>query len=179
MWYPAVVTTEPSAEPVTLPEVKKHVRAEYHTDDDSYLGTLIAAARDHVERYTGTLIAERDAVVKCDSFCDFAHVPLAPVQSVVITYVDTAGDVQTLADTVYELRNDDLRTAIVLKYGQNWPATQPGSRITVTATAGYDPTPPALKHALLVWIGSAYEVRENEPSGGRTAFDDLLTNFRR
>lgn len=179
MWYPAVANDEPAAEPVTLQEAKKHVRAEYHADDDAYLDALIASARDHVERYTGTLIAERPAVLKCDSFCDFAHVPAAPVQSVAIAYIDTDGEAQPLADTVYELRGDELRTAIVLKYGQNWPATQPGSRITVTATVGYDPMPPALKHALLLWIGSAYEVREDAPTGGRTAFDDLLTNFRR
>lgn len=179
MWYPAVSTEEPTAEPITLPEAKKHVRAEYHTDDDAYLGTLIASARDHVERYTGTLVAERSATIKCDGFGDFCSVPMAPVQGVVITYLDTAGAEQTLVDTVYELRNDDLRTAIVLKYAQAWPAVQPGSRITVTADAGYALVPPALKHALLLWIGDAYEVRENEPAAGRTAFDDLLTNFRR
>lgn len=179
MWYPAVVTTAPSAEPVTLPEAKKHVRAEYHTDDDAYITGLIASARDHVERYTGTFVAARSAVIKCDCFSDFWHVPLAPVRSVAITYVDTDGVEQTLADTVYELRNEDLSTAIVLKYGQTWPATQPGSRITVTAETGYTLMPPALKHAVLVWIGDAYEVRENAPSGDRTAFDDLLTNFRR
>lgn len=179
MWYPAVANEAPTAEPVSLPDAKKHVRAEYHTDDDAYIGGLIAAARDHVERYTGTFVAQREVVAKCDCFADFAHVPVSPANSVVVTYLDTVGVEQTLADTVYELRNDDLRTEIVLKYGQNWPATQPGSRITATMGAGYEQVPPALKHALLLWIGDAYEVREPEPSGGRTAFDDLLTNFRR
>lgn len=179
MWYPAVDTTTPAAEPISLADAKKHVRSEHHADDDAYLGSLIASARDHVERYTGTFVAARPVTMRCDGFCDFTHVPLAPVQGVAVTYIDTDGAEQTLADTVYELRNDDLRTEIVLKYGQNWPAIQLGSRITVTADVGYALMPPALKHALLVWIGDAYEVRENEPSGGRSAFDDLLTNFRR
>lgn len=179
MWYLAVASDEPTAEPVTLPEAKKHVRSEHHTDDDAYLTSLIAAARDHVERYTGTNVARREVVTKCDCFADFAHVPVSPVNGVAVTYLDTAGAEQTLADTVYQLRNDDLRTAIVLKYGQAWPAIQTGSRITVTFDAGYASVPPALKHAVLLWVASAYETREDAPSSGRSAFDDVLTNFRR
>lgn len=178
MWYPAVAT-EPSAEPISLAEAKKHLRAEHHTDDDSYIDGLIAAARDHVERYTGTHVSQRSVTIKCDCFDDFGHVPLAPVQNVAVTYIDTAGAEQTLATAVYELRNDDLATSIVLKYAQNWPVIQLGSRISVVADAGYEVAPPSLKHAMLVWVASAYEARENEPAGGRSAFDDLLTNFRR
>jgi hypothetical protein len=48
MWLPPEVSP-PTAEPVTLPEVKRQARAEFHTDDDTYLGELIASARDHVE----------------------------------------------------------------------------------------------------------------------------------
>lgn len=179
MWYPVVASAEPTAEPVSLQEVKRHVRAEYHTDDDAYLNGLIAAARDHIERYTGTFVAEREVSLRCDGFSDFCYVPAAPLQMVEVSYVDTEGAEQTLADTVYELRNDNMHTEIVLRYGQTWPAIQLGSRITVTAVAGYETAPPALKHALLLWIGAAYEVREDSPAGGRTAFDDLLSNFRR
>jgi uncharacterized phiE125 gp8 family phage protein len=179
MWYPATVTDAADVEPVTLAEVKKHCRAVYHTDDDAYLENLIASARDHVERYTGTRLAEQIVTLKCDRFADFAAIPEVPLQSVAVTYVDADGAAQTLADTVYELRNDGLDCAIVLKFGQAWPPVQTGSRITVTAVAGYEATPPAIKHAILLWVGSAYEVREDAPSGGRTAFDDLLTNFRR
>lgn len=179
MWYPATVTDPADVEPVTLDEAKKHVKAEYHTDDDSYIGGLIAAARDHVERYTGTRLAEQIVTLKCDAWTDFASLPEAPLQSVGVSYVDIEGATQTLADTVYELRNDGLDCAVVLKFGQSWPPIQTGSRITVTAVTGYAATPPAIKHALLLWIASAYEVREDSPAGGRTAFDDLLTNFRR
>jgi uncharacterized phiE125 gp8 family phage protein len=179
MWYPAVDTDGVSAEPVSLAEAKKQVHAEYHTDDDAHLERLISAARDHVERYTGTRIAERTVTVKCDGFGDFEWFPETPVQSVAITYVDPDGAEQTLADTVYELRADGLNASIVLKYGQNWPAIRLGSRITVTAAVGYETAPPAIKQAVLVFIADAFEQRENVKSDGRTAFDDLLSNFRR
>lgn len=179
MWYPAEVTDDADVEPVTLPEAKKQVHAEHHTDDDTYLTALIVAARDHAERYTGTRIAQQIVTVKCDGFDDFDWLPVAPVESVTITYVDTAGATQTLADTVYELRADDLDASIVLKYGQTWPAIQMGSRITVLATVGYVTVPAALKHALLMFISDAFERREPAASGVRSTFDDLLANFRR
>jgi len=179
MWYPAVVTDEADVEPVTLPEAKKQVHAEYHTDDDAYLTSLISASRDHAERYTGTRIAEQIVTLKCDGFDDFCTVPEAPLQSVTVSYVDTAGATQTLADTVYELRADGLESAIVLKYGQTWPAIQSGSRISVVAVAGYEAVPSALKHALLLFISDAFEQREPAASGVRSTFDDLLSNFRR
>lgn len=179
MWYPAEVTDAATVEPVSLTEAKRQVHAEYHTDDDATLELLIASARDHAERYTGTRIAEQIATAKCDCFGDFAWFPETPVQSVVITYVDTAGAAQTLADTVYELRADGLDAAIVLKYGQTWPAIQMGSRITVTAMVGYDTVPAAIKQALLLFISDGFEQRETTKSDGRTTFDDLLSNFRR
>lgn len=179
MWYPAVAIDDVADEPVTLAEAKKQVHAEYHADDDDYLNRLIAAARDHVEAYTGTHIAQRDVVVKCDCFADFAWFPEAPVRDVVVKYVDTDGAEQTLSADVYELRADGLEASIALKHGQAWPAVQPGSRITVEAEVGYETPPPAVKHAMLIFISDSFEQREPATSGGRTTFDDLLSNFRR
>lgn len=179
MWYPAEVTDTPENEPISLPEAKKQVHAEYHTDDDEHLERLIASARDHAERYTGTRIAEQIVTVKCDCFTEFAWFPETPVQSVTITYVDTDGATQTLADTVYELRSDGLDASIVLKYGQTWPTIQLGSRISVTAVVGYETAPPAIKQALLLLVADGFEQREPSKVDGRTAADDLLSNFRR
>lgn len=179
MWYQAEVTDAPDNEPISLPEAKKQVHAEYHTDDDDHLTRLIASARDHAERYTGTRIAEQIVTVRCDCFADFAYFPETPVQSVTVSYVDTDGAPQTLADTVYDLRSDGLDASIVLEYGESWPATQPGSRITVTAVVGYQTTPPAIKQALLLLVADGFEQRETSKSDGRTAVDDLLSNFRR
>ncbi|MEY9198680.1 putative phiE125 gp8 family phage protein [Sinorhizobium fredii] len=118
--------------------------------------------------------------MKCDGFCDLERLPEAPVTSVSsIAYVDTDGAAQTLATSVYELRADDLEAAIVTKYGQQWPAIQIGSRITVTAVVGYSAAPAAVKHAMLLWIADAYENRENAKIEDWTALDALLCNFRR
>lgn len=178
MWYPAKVTDE-SGEPITLAEAKAQCLVD-STDDDGQLKNLIAAARGHVEKYCNIRLAEQAVEVKCDSFADMARLPVAPALSVTsIEYRDTTGAEQTLSTDVYEERFDDLEAAIVLQYGQRWPAIQPGSRITLTAVVGYETLPPAVKVAMLMFIADSYNQRENAEAGDWTAVDYLLCNFRR
>lgn len=177
MWYPAKVTTPPT-EPVSVEEAKRQCNC-FHDDDDAYFEGLIASARDHVERYLGTPVAEQTVEVKCDSFADFTRLSVAPVSDADVAYIDASGQDQTMADSVLELRADGLEASIVLKYGQTWPAIQIGSRIVVTAVVGYEEIPPSIKHAMLLWISEAYDNRENGKYPEWTAFDALLCNYRR
>lgn len=180
MWYPALVTVAATAEPVSLVEAKRHVHAEDFVDDDSQISMLVASARNHVEKYCNTRFATQTITVKCDCFGDMARPSEAPVQSVTsIVYIDTDGVTQTLATSVYELRADGLESAISLKYGQTWPTIQPNSRITLTAVVGYAEVPPAVKHAILLFLAGGYEMRENSAAAVWTTFDCLLSNFRR
>ncbi|RWB65401.1 head-tail connector protein [Mesorhizobium sp.] len=174
MWYPAKITTPAEAEPVTLVEVKRHVRVD-STDDDDYLTSLISVARNHVEKYCSAYLATQTVEVKAEDWWDMAHLSVYPVQSITtIAYVDTNGDAQTLPDTVYELRD----AGIVLKYGQVLPPTQPGSLITLTAVVGVTDAQPAVKHAILVRLADLYETRESEDDSKWTSFDSLLSNHR-
>ena len=179
MWSPASIVTPTSVEPVTLAEVKAQAIID-HGDDDELLGRLIAAARSHVEGYCNIDVPEQTVSVRCDRFGDFARLPVAPVQDIEsIQYVDADGAEQELPETVYELRAEGLEAAIVLKAGQRWPTIRPGSRIAVSALVGYRDVPPAIQHAMLLWIADAYATRGSAPSEGFTAFDALLCNFRR
>ncbi len=179
MWYPAVITTPPAAEPVTLTDAKAHVVID-HDDDDTLISRLIASSRSHVEAYCNTIVAEQIVDVCCDRFGELARLPVAPVQEIeTIKYVDADGAEQALPETIYELRAEGLEAAIVLKAGQRWPTIRSGSRITVSALVGYEDVPPAIQHAMLLWIANAYATRGSAPSEGFTAFDALLCNFRR
>ncbi|HYE49584.1 MAG TPA: head-tail connector protein [Azospirillaceae bacterium] len=160
MWYPATITGAVEAEPITTAEAKAHLRVD-GAAEDSLIAGLVAAARAHAEAYCGARLATQTVAMKCDGFADLGRLPEAPVQSVAsVTYVDTSGDTQTLATSVYELRSDGLEAALVLKYGQAWPATRMGSRITVTAVVGYATLPKDIRHALLLLIGHWYVARE-------------------
>lgn len=182
MWYPATITSAPTSEPVSLDEVKAQSRIET-TDEDTYLGGLIAAARAHVESMCGIAVITQTRVAKCDSFDDFARMPIAPVASVSsVTYVDTTGSTQTLATSVYEVRTDGLSAAIVLKSGQAWPTIQTGSRITVTAICGTAAAPAEIKHAILMltahWFNNREAVGQNNMAPVPMAVDALLANWR-
>lgn len=60
-------TVEPTAEPVTLTELKSHLRVEDNTDDDLITGLGIAA-RDYVEKQTSRQIMPATFTLTLDSF---------------------------------------------------------------------------------------------------------------
>lgn len=175
MWYTPTVTVEPIAEPVSLVEARRHVRAVDFDDDNQYLKDLIKAARDHIEGSCSARFAAHTLQAECDNWCDLARFPALPLSGVTsITYVDSAGVEQTLADTVYQRKGD----GISLKFGQSWPGKRDRSTITVVFEAGFDQCPPAVKHAMLLWIGDAYRTREPAASMDMSTLDALLINHR-
>lgn len=184
MWYPSTIIDDAAYEPLTLNDVKSQCIIE-HDDDDDLIARLIAVARDYVEKYCGTPLAERTVVLKCDGFADFARLPEAPVQSVSsIVFVDGAGANQTVGAEFYELRADDLEASINLNFGKSWPSIQRGSRVLVTADVGYLDPPPAVLHAMLMLISHWYANREAVVDGSSMTevpigVESLLCNFRR
>lgn len=186
MWYAATITTPAAAEPVTTEEAKSQCSVDF-ADDDTLLDRLIATAREHVQQRCGIRIKTQSVEMKCDGFCDLARLPEGPVRSVTsISYVDADGNSQTLDTGVYETRIDGLEAAIVLKYGQSWPSIQPGSRLTVSASVGYDDVPDPIRHSILMLIASWYEQREVMIFGtsageipAPVAVDAMLANYRR
>lgn len=154
-------------------EAKRHLNV-FHEDDDALIGSLISVARDHVEKYCGARFASQAIEAQATCWADMSKLPITPVTDADIEFVDTAGVATALPDTVFELRGDGL----VLKYGQQWPAIQPGSLITVTAIVGFTECPPAVKHAMLLRVEDFYEHRGSEPDSEWSGFDSLLSNYR-
>lgn len=184
MWYAPTVATAPAtdAEPITVDMVKAQTRIDA-ADDAALVQRLCKAARAHVEKRTGTILPVQTIDAKCDSFCDLEHLDFAPVTSVTsVKYTDTAGAEQTLDAAVYELRQlDSITPAIVLKYGQSWPARRYGSLVTVRAVVGYASLPDDLAHAMLVLISHWYDNRGDDAAASHipSMVDDLLSNHRR
>ncbi|AHF86707.1 hypothetical protein RLEG3_18465 [Rhizobium leguminosarum bv. trifolii WSM1689] len=171
--------TQAPSEPISKEEAKRQCSV-LHDDDDALFDALITAARDHVERYCNTPLATQTVELKCDAFCDFDRLPLAPAQSVTsIAYVAADGTDATVAPSDIEERFDGLEASIVPAYEKQWPVPRNGSRIALTAVVGYESMPPSIKHAMLLWIAEAYEKRENDAPPSWTAFDALLCNHRR
>lgn len=186
MWYLPRIPA-PAAEPVDLAEAK--IQCNIVADDPSFddaLEALLVVAREHVERRTGLLLAERaDALaLKCDGWRDFERLPVAPLledATLAVTYLDTAGGAQTLSSALYELRAHEFEAAIVPAPGATWPVILPGSRITLACAPGYadGELPAPVKQAILLLVSDMHENREPVAVPNMTTVDHLLVNYRR
>jgi uncharacterized phiE125 gp8 family phage protein len=162
-------TVAPAKEPITVPQAKTHLRVD--TDDEnSLISSLIVTARRMAEAYTSRQLITATYTLDMNDFpygYGVIWLPRTPLGAVSgITYVDTAGDTQTLATTVYEAISNDTTAKIVLKPAQDWPSVQSDkyNAATVTFTAGYgsDPAdvPETVQSGMLILIGELFENRD-------------------
>lgn len=148
-------------EPITLEEAKNQCRV-LSADDDDLIASLIVAAREWVESYTGHILVMRDVTQRLSSFTRprlFAW-PIADDATVTATYVDSDGATQPLTGARLIFGNGwaELATA----FGSVWPATYGPASITVEA--GYatpDDVPRSMKQAMLLLIGHWFANRES------------------
>lgn len=164
----ATLTTSPGDEPLSLAEVKTHLRVEFN-DDDADILALISAAREHIESVTRRAMITQTWQAKLDAFPGFEGVielPKGPLQSVTsIAYIDDNGDSQTLASSKYIVDTVSVPPRITPAYGLYWPVTRNIiNAVTITFVTGHgdDKTnvPSALIHAMKLLIGHWYENRE-------------------
>lgn len=166
--YSLKITSEPDIEPVTVEEVKEQLRID-SDDEDALLARLISVARRHGETVLRRSFISTTWRMKLDYFPRGITLTRAPVISVEsITYLDVAGDSQTLSSGVYSLNADDEPARIVLAYGQSWPSVRDILRaVTITFVAGYGTTaadvPETIRHWILLAVGQLYENREMTP----------------
>ena len=162
----------PAAEPLTLAEAKLHLRVDADiTDDDSLITALIVTARQQAEHRTGRALVSQQWRYAIDAFpVDSLELPLPKLLSVQsVTYLDSAGTRQTLANTEYDVITDELVGRLLPAYGKTWPdcRVRPGS-VQVSYTCGYGAAadvPQSIKAWMLLAIGAWYENREALTSG--------------
>ncbi len=191
------LVTAPSVEPVTLAEVKEHLRVDT-TDEDTLIATLITAAVDYVSGrngYTGRVLVQQTWDCYLDKFPENngkIELPLPPVQSVTsITYQDENGATQTLATSVYSVNTTSEPAQIVVKQDQEWPDTYLAwDAVKIRFVAGYAPTndgsptdfasgvPAAIKAAIFLAVADLYENRAaQELSSGQFQINQTVKNL--
>lgn len=169
----ATRTVEPYTEPVSLDEVKDHLRIEF-TDHDSQLLGLITASREWVEEYLRRAIVQQTWKYYLQSWpsSDEFELPFPPLQSVTaIKYTDSDDSETTWDSDEYEVDTDSEPGRIVLAYGETWPSTtlHPKNPIEIEYVAGYDDDggsppdyrvniPQAIKEALILDIAMHYDM---------------------
>jgi uncharacterized phiE125 gp8 family phage protein len=173
--------------PLTLLEVRQQTKTEGLTEDDNYVtGITIPAVTERMEGATGRQGLLASYRLELDRFpCErWMEIPKPPLvaDSVVITYLDTAGVLQTLDSDLYVVQAPIgpkcARGRVSLASGQVWPATlcQAGS-VIVEFDAGYGDTaadvPALLRQAMLLDAGTLYRHRESVLTGVDAAAIEL------
>lgn len=150
------VSSPPAAEPVSLAEMKLHLRIDGDAEN-TLLAALIASARGIAEDMTNRAIVTQTRKLYLDAFPGSELLlpgpPLISVSS--IQYLDVSGSLQTLATTVYDVDTDGQPGRILLGYSDSWPATQSIAKaVTITYVCGYaTPFTANATDDKLTWLG--------------------------
>lgn len=163
---PFSVSTPPGVEPVSLAELKAHLRVDGSAEDD-LITSQGKAAREWVEAVTGKQFVEATLVDVYDGFpCAGRPILLSrsPVTAISgIIYTDTAGDPQSWTGYQSDLVGEPAR--IFPAYGEVYPSARGGdvNSVSVTYTAGYSSdasdVPDSIKAAIKLLVGHWYEHR--------------------
>jgi len=157
-------------------EAKEHLRVDI-SDDDTYIGSLITAARKYCEEYLDRALVSQQLTMRMDTFPYEFELPRPPMAAsgtltaTTVTYALDPGSsgtatptTATLSASSYRVDRDATPGRIRTVYNGTWPShlTDPNA-VTVTWWAGYgaagSDVPQTIRHAMLMLIGHMYEQR--------------------
>lgn len=161
---------------VSLEQAKAHLRVDFSTDDVE-IELMLRASIDQVEEYLRRGLVEQTWLLRRDFFRYEMRLPRAPLRGVTsVKYLDNDGTEQTLATTYYDVDTTFEPGRILRAYGQTWPSTRSvRGAVRLLYTCGYAAAaagagltaveqakiPAAIRHAVLLGVGSLYEQRES------------------
>lgn len=167
------LVTAPTQEPVSLDELKAHMRVEID-DDDMEIAALGRSAREMVEAQTGLKLITQTWKLYLDDFPgDAIRIPIVPVASVThVKYYNSANTLTTWSSGEWEsdaASSTERPTRVAPKHGYSWPSAYDRfNAVEVQCIVGYgDPAdvPQALRHAIMIIAATWYEHREDLSPG--------------
>lgn len=149
------VTTDLSAEPVLLPEIKRHLNMVFDTegsyefnDDDTKLTELITECRKALEKYTGCSFGAKtlQAIIRNEK--GNQEIPYGPITSVSSTVTE---DGEAISDV--NVRGIQFK----------WVESPRSCYMHLTYTAGYSTLPDDLKRAIKEEVAFRYKNQGDQP----------------
>ncbi len=180
-------TAGPNAEPVTLADVKEHLRVG-HASEDTLLSGFVRAAREEVERATGIALINQTWRLVLDRWPKNGCVLLArhPVRAVLsVTAYGPDGEASLIPAAGYQL--DPLSRPARLHFDGTPPSLRAMNGIEIDFSAGFGEAgtdvPDLLKRAILLLTAHWYEFRgvlgpESQPVSYPCDYERLIAPYR-
>lgn len=151
-----MIIVQPIKMAVSLDEARNAARIN-GTDRDGEVETRVRALTAEAEHAIGRAIINQTHRVTLDNFTARIELPVAPVQSVEVRYLDVEGIERTLDPQDYFLDDSYEPGAIVPAPGKSWPETFARiNAVKVDAICGYGPddstTPAAFKGYIIAKV---------------------------
>lgn len=150
------VTVATPPEPVaSAEEALAHLRVD-DEDEATQVEGFVAAATAMLEAELRRAIGRQTLVCHLDAWpAQRLALPRPPAVTVVeVTFVDAAGETQTVDPMIYRLAAGGV---LVTRPGKAWPVAL--EEISIKYLAGYDPVPADLKLAVLMLAAELYANR--------------------
>lgn len=185
-----VLTSGPAVEPVTLDEVKAHLRIDGNLED-VLLSSLILTSRLHIEASLDVALIDQTWTLRLDRWpktCD-VEIPLSPLHAITSVKVKDASSMWLTVPPTSYLTDVASRPPRLVFNAAGRPV--PGTRaagIEIVFSAGFGSTPasvPApLRHAIILLVAHWYEHRDATEAGSPEAripsvISDLIAPFRK
>ena len=176
----------PGAEPISLAELKAHLRIDGGGEDD-LLAHLVHVARSHLERTAGVALIHQGWRLYLDRWPEAGVVALArgPVMSVdAVRAFDELGEESEVSLAGHVLDSASRPARLWLRERPN--ARQAINGVEVDFTAGFgeagEDVPDTLKRAMLIHAAHMYEFRgavpvDMQPAGVPDGYDRLVAPY--
>jgi uncharacterized phiE125 gp8 family phage protein len=162
--------TAPAVEPVTTDEAKKQARIP-HTADDTYVASLIVAAREACENFLNRRLITQTLEYFRDDFpwdSPEIELPGGRLQSITsLKYTDSDNTENTVDTGVYFAVTTAEPGSLRLAYGEVWPSAilKPAEAVVVRYVVGYGlaaAVPADIRHGILLMVAHLYNDRGDE-----------------
>ena len=161
------ISVEPASEPITTAEAKAHLRVDF-SDEDTYIDTLIATAREYCEAYCNRVFITQTWIQEEDVFTNPIKLKINKVASLTsLKYYDTNDSQQTLTDNSANFQKDFNSDVAKIYEGTTnaFPniSTSVINPIEITYVCGYgdaSDVPSDIKHAIKLMVAHLYENRD-------------------
>lgn len=171
-------TTHTGAEPLTMQQVKDHLRVTWE-EEDALIYALMVAAREYVEKTTAQAVIPQEVEAYYPALPYSAGSLSLPLSNAVaitsVKYLDGAEVQQTLDASEYYLTVGQP-SKVYFSNGVPGGTERPDS-VEIIYTAGFGPAPyksfpQALRAAILIMVADLYEHREAQ---GTQKFEQNMT----